>query len=344
MAFNTGNLKPLSADDAIVPLARLGSISGVVFNDLNGDGIQDAGESGLRNRFVFVDYNRNGILNPGESYARTRDDGSYTIRKVYSGDYDVFATVREGWHPTSSFTARTEYLASDATYQFVEISKTGSAMVFGDSDDGYAVFESANGVTFYGQTYTEMSISVNGFLTFQTDPQYSANYNTELPDPTNPNLIAPLWDDYTLGDKGKVYVLEDTQNDQLIIEWKNVTQVGDTSGATYTFETIISEDGSIKFLYKNVAAGSSATIGVENADATEATQISYNQPVVAQTAYELTPYEMLFGKTTVHLDPGQVVTGVDFGQVKNAIVPTMPGFDLGQHAPMIAHAHDLALA
>ncbi len=41
------------------------SISGTVFNDLNGDGIRQAGEPGLANQTVFMDYNGNGV--PGEA-------------------------------------------------------------------------------------------------------------------------------------------------------------------------------------------------------------------------------------------------------------------------------------
>src|SRR5450432_1772749 len=42
------------------------SISGTVFNDLNADGTQNAGEAGLANQTVFLDQNFDGAFDAGD--------------------------------------------------------------------------------------------------------------------------------------------------------------------------------------------------------------------------------------------------------------------------------------
>lgn len=343
MAIFTRNLKTLAADEAIVPLAKLGSVSGVVYDDRNGNGVQDTDEPGLKNRTVFLDGNHNGMLDTGELFASSKADGSYTIKKVATGDYDIVGIAPEGWEATDPFVEGDFYQAEATRYKFIEISKKGGEMVFGNFDDGYAFLEASNGVTFYSQSHIDINISVNGFLTFVSAPTEPGYVNQVLGDPTGPNnVIAPLWDDYILGDKGKVYAWDDWQNGRVIIEWKNVVRIDDTSAAPYTFEVILNQDGTIRFMYKDVPTGGTATVGVENEDGSVATQISYNQEVAEGTGYLLTPTNILFGRTTVHVDAGEAVTGIDFGQSSNGQGPLIQGFDTAQHAPIFAH--DLALA
>src|SRR5262249_44134713 len=46
--------------------AQFGSISGMKFEDLNGNGVRDAGEQGLANWTIFLDTNRDGVLQASE--------------------------------------------------------------------------------------------------------------------------------------------------------------------------------------------------------------------------------------------------------------------------------------
>ena len=46
-------------------------IQGIVFNDINGNGILDAGETGIVGRTVFLDLNKNGSQDAGEPTAIT---------------------------------------------------------------------------------------------------------------------------------------------------------------------------------------------------------------------------------------------------------------------------------
>lgn len=67
-----------------------GSISGIVFNDFNSDGVFQpaAGETALAGRRVFNDANANGKFDsPTEASALTAADGTYTIGNLAAGSY-----------------------------------------------------------------------------------------------------------------------------------------------------------------------------------------------------------------------------------------------------------------
>ena len=68
---------------------QLASISGVKFNDLNGNGVRDPGEPGLAGITVFLDTNNNGVLDPGEVFTTTDTNGNYTFTNLAPGTYSV---------------------------------------------------------------------------------------------------------------------------------------------------------------------------------------------------------------------------------------------------------------
>jgi hypothetical protein len=78
------------------------SISGQIFEDINGNGNKDAGENGLANWLVYVDQNRNGRLDAGERTASTRADGTFTITSLAAGTYTVAQVLPQGWLRTTS--------------------------------------------------------------------------------------------------------------------------------------------------------------------------------------------------------------------------------------------------
>ena len=76
---------------------RLGSVSGTVFYDSNGDGVQQADETDLEGRTVFLDANANGILDSGEAPASTGADGAYVFSDLGPGTYTVALSANEGF-------------------------------------------------------------------------------------------------------------------------------------------------------------------------------------------------------------------------------------------------------
>ncbi len=98
------------------PPARA-SVSGNVFDDLNGNGIRDAGESGAANRTVFLDFNFDGVRQSSESFATTDALGNYTISNFFTDDYLVTLTRPQGFEQTynaGGFSSFAAFLPSQA--------------------------------------------------------------------------------------------------------------------------------------------------------------------------------------------------------------------------------------
>ncbi|WP_435020745.1 Ig-like domain repeat protein [Tundrisphaera sp. TA3] len=78
-----------SAGDSMGTLTPASATSGVVFLDINANGVQDAGEPGLAGRVVFIDQNGDRTLNPGEPTATTSSDGSFAFPGIAQGSAPV---------------------------------------------------------------------------------------------------------------------------------------------------------------------------------------------------------------------------------------------------------------
>src|SRR5207237_1422320 len=63
------------------------TISGLLFQDSNGDGVQQAGEPGLSSWTVYLDANGNGTLDTGETTATTDSNGNYAFANLGPGTY-----------------------------------------------------------------------------------------------------------------------------------------------------------------------------------------------------------------------------------------------------------------
>ena len=78
----------------------LGSISGRVWNDLDGNGILGV-ESGLEGWTVFIDQNADGSPGAGEPTAITDAEGNYTLAGIPIGAHVVREVPGIGWRPTA---------------------------------------------------------------------------------------------------------------------------------------------------------------------------------------------------------------------------------------------------
>ncbi len=78
------------------------SISGLKFNDGNGNGAQDAGETGLSGLLVFLDANGNNSLDSGEITVTTDNSGNYSFNNLNAGTYNVREVQRTGWTQTTT--------------------------------------------------------------------------------------------------------------------------------------------------------------------------------------------------------------------------------------------------
>ena len=86
-------------DEAIaIPTA---AITGTVFNDANGDGIQDNGESGIADVEVYLDLGNVGYFVTGDPTTMTDGTGDYTLSGLAAGNYIVRQVPPKGYVQTS---------------------------------------------------------------------------------------------------------------------------------------------------------------------------------------------------------------------------------------------------
>ncbi|MCK4880538.1 MAG: hypothetical protein KAS82_07755, partial [Bacteroidales bacterium] len=137
---------------------------------------------------------------------------------------------------------------------------------------------------FFGNTYSEFFVSSNGMVTFGSGS--NAFNNLSIPDATKPhNYIAAFWDDLIVHNTGDIMyqTIGTAPNRKLVIQFNNMSFWG-SDILLGTMQVILYEgSNNIQIQYRNIvdlvsgrASGNSATIGLENIDATIGVLSSYN--------------------------------------------------------------------
>ncbi|MBL3658380.1 Ig-like domain-containing protein [Fulvivirga sediminis] len=163
-------------------------------------------------------------------------------------------------------------------YTWDDISSTGTEIIEG-SDDGSTEIELPFTFEFYGEEKNRVIISSNGYLTFGTD---GTDYtNDQIPSEDDPNdFIAPFWDDLRpSSERGNIYY--QVKSGRLIVQYQEVGNYA--SSGTATFQVVLYSNGSINFFYSSMSTlndNQSATVGIENADATDGLQVVFNNAFV----------------------------------------------------------------
>jgi len=121
----------------------LGSISGTVFVDINGNGKQDPGEPGIAGVTVYDDANNNGKLDPGEISTVTNSSGVYTFSNLPAGAYLIRQVLPSGEKQTVPTNGFGNHITL-ADGQMVANANFGDQSVTMASISG-TVFDDANG-------------------------------------------------------------------------------------------------------------------------------------------------------------------------------------------------------
>ncbi|MGK7891490.1 MAG: S8 family serine peptidase [Leptolyngbyaceae cyanobacterium] len=82
-------------------LSNPAEIQGTQWHDLNGNGVQDDDEPGLKGWTVYLDTNQNGLLDDDEPSMVTDANGDYTFTQLPPGTYTVAAVSPVGWEQVS---------------------------------------------------------------------------------------------------------------------------------------------------------------------------------------------------------------------------------------------------
>jgi hypothetical protein len=75
-------------------------IRGLQWNDVNGNGVKDTTETGLKDWKIYLDTNTNGQLDAGELSTTTDADGNYSFTNLRPGTYTVAEEIQPGWKQT----------------------------------------------------------------------------------------------------------------------------------------------------------------------------------------------------------------------------------------------------
>jgi VCBS repeat-containing protein len=81
-----------------------GDLAGVVFNDLNVNGVNDKTDPGLSGWTVFADTNNDGKLTAGEPTTVSDVKGKFSLVGLTAGNVNVYEVVQLGFKPTPGFT------------------------------------------------------------------------------------------------------------------------------------------------------------------------------------------------------------------------------------------------
>ena len=113
------------------PASTRGAVTGRVWDDSNGNGLQDNGEVGLVNQLVFIDVNGTGVYASNDPVAATDKQGNWAIGGLVPGTYTVVNKAPAGFNRT---------LPGSSSYSVaVGANQTAARTDFGSNAPGYIV-------------------------------------------------------------------------------------------------------------------------------------------------------------------------------------------------------------
>ena len=195
-----------------------GSIYGTKWEDENGNGVLDVGESGLPGWTIYLDLNNNGTLDEGEPSTVTAADdpmtpedetGTYELTNVQPGTYTVAEVLQTNWNQT--FPVGLDFVGIDFDGQLYDVDRaTGQATNLRDTGIG----RGPAGVTSNDQ----------GLLYTVTTAVANESNSLLTIDPVNgrSNLIGSLGQTFIEGDldidptTGILYAFDNAASNQLI--------------------------------------------------------------------------------------------------------------------------------
>jgi hypothetical protein len=168
------------------------------------------------------------------------------------------------------------------TYEFTDISGSGTALTllptgtYDPKDEGMATVSLPWGVKFYGNSYTQLQVNTNGFITFDLSFFANAFTNAGIPNVSDPNLlVCAFWEDLDGSVlNGEIYTQE--LGNKYIIQWTHWSHFSGTEDMTFQI-VLFKSSSTIWFVYESIDDQSSTTYGIENVDGTVGLEIAFDQ-------------------------------------------------------------------
>lgn len=232
---------------------RVGDLTGVKYNDLNGNGVRDTGELGLEGVTIYIDANNNDQLDTGEQSTVTATDdpstledegGRYTFTSLTLGTYIIREVIPTGYMQTSPING---VIPGAHLANFVP--GTATSYDFGNIKlvyltDGSDVINSGSGNDIvYGDNATDLPKWViatgAGDLITSRDGDDILNgqdgNDSIFGGAGKDSLFGGLGDDLLLGEAGDDLLAGEVGNDSLIGGEGNDQLIGGMGDDTYIF-------------------------------------------------------------------------------------------------------------
>ncbi|MFO7639650.1 MAG: C25 family cysteine peptidase, partial [bacterium] len=255
-----------------------------VLDSLAGFGTVRKGDSTGSGTDYFVVRADNGIPpeTPMPCTLELRADGPYSVAvplTILVGEFRTIDPIPDGPRQPAVYYAYDDVdvlYEPHPTYEWVEVSGVGSRISYSQNDavvlvnlpSGFGPFK------FYGQRYTQVSVSADGWVA--AGNYTTGNYNnTGLPSSSAPpGVIALNWDDlYPVsggGGAGYVYHHHDAANRRFIIEYDSVRYYSGTARDKFQviiYDTTVTShtgDNVIVAQYMTANGYSSSTVGIQD--------------------------------------------------------------------------------
>jgi hypothetical protein len=213
-------------------------------------------------------------------------EGSYLLR-VQSPGYqpeeraiEVQGDLVEDFvlDPEPTYMVRESDCPCGPSFEWIDITATGQPHNLADDANQNVSLGGAT-FTFYGNSYTDLYVGSNGYVTFGADSSFPGG--NQIPSTFLPNnAIYAFWDDLNPanGAQGTVYT-ELADGHLFVIEFDEVEHW--PNGDPETFEIILDLDtGSILLQYLAVSNTTWTTVGIENGDGSAGISYAFHEPAV----------------------------------------------------------------
>ncbi len=195
-----------------------------------------------------------------------------------------------------------EYTVSAIPFAYEDISPGGLKLFAPPQslDDDIATVPLAKPFTYFGSTYSVITVSTNGWSGFGTyTSSFAGNKVVPSPSVTPVGAVAPFWDDLANGGSypgANVYYAR--SGDHFIVQWHHYSYWSTPRSDDINVQAKFFDDGTIEFHYgelisragSSVATGQTATAWIERPAGTGAAPVSINTSGLSpRTAWRFTP-------------------------------------------------------